>query len=41
MKVELEEENVHVNVIHGRKPFIMVKQKTGGNDLHERWGDDY
>ena len=23
------------NVIHGRKPFIMPKQKTVENDLHE------
>ena len=22
-------------IIHGRKPFIMPKQKAGGNDLHE------
>ena len=28
------------NVIHGRKPFIMPKQKFGENDLHELWGND-
>ena len=28
------------NVIHGRKPFIMPKQKTGGNGLHELLGND-
>ena len=28
------------NVIHGRKPFITPKQKTGGNDLHELLGND-
>ena len=37
MKVEeLElEKNTHKYVIHGRKPFITPKQKTGENDLHE------
>ena len=24
------------SIIHGRKPFITPKQKTGENDLHER-----
>ena len=28
------------NVIHGRKFFIMPKQKTGENDLHELLGND-
>ena len=28
------------NVVHGRKPFIMPKQKTGENDLHELLGND-
>ena len=28
------------NVIDGRKPFIMPKQKTGENDLHELLGND-
>ena len=28
------------NVIHGRKPFITSKQKTGENDLHELLGKD-
>ena len=28
------------NVIHGRKPFIMPKQKTGENDLHELLGNN-
>ena len=28
------------NVIHGRKPFITPKQKTGENDLHELLGND-
>ena len=26
--------------IHGRKPFITPKQKTGENDLHELLGND-
>ena len=29
------------SIIHGRKPFIMPKQKTGETDLHEPRGDDY
>ena len=28
------------SIIHGRKPFITPKQKTGGNDLHELLGND-
>ena len=28
------------NVIHGREPFIMSKQNTGENDLHELLGND-
>ena len=28
------------NVIHGRKPFITPKQKTGENNLHELLGND-
>ena len=28
------------NLIHGRKPFIIPKQKTGGNDLHKLLGND-
>ena len=41
MKVELEKKRcVRKNVIHGRKPFITPKQKTGGNDLHELLGND-
>ena len=32
--------HVRKNVIHGRKPFIMPKQKAGGNDLHELLGND-
>ena len=31
---------VRKNVIHGRKPFIMLKQKTGENDWHELLGND-
>ena len=27
-------------VIHGRKPFIMPKQKTSENNLHELLGND-
>ena len=43
MKVELELEKkrrAHKSIIHGRKPFIMPKQKTGENDLHELLGND-
>ena len=41
MKVELEKKRrARKNVIHGRKPFIMPKQKTGGNDPHELLGND-
>ena len=41
MKVELEKkQRARKNVIHGRKPFITPKQKTGGNDLHELLGND-
>ena len=28
------------SIIHGRKPFITPKQKTGENDLHELLGND-
>ena len=28
------------NLMHGRNPFIMPKQKTGENDLHELLGND-
>ena len=28
------------SIIHGRKPFIMPKQKTCENDLHELLGND-
>ena len=30
----------HKSIIHGRKPFITPKQKTGENDLHELLGND-
>ena len=43
MKVELELEKkrrARKSIIHGRKPFITPKQKTGGNDLHELLGND-
>ena len=40
MKVELEKNDVRKNVIHGRKPFITSKQKTGGNDLHKLLEND-
>ena len=42
MKVELEEKKrcARKSIIHGRKPFIMPKQKTGENDLHELLGND-
>ena len=43
MKVELELEKkrrAHKSIIHGRKPFITPKQKTGENDLHELLGND-
>ena len=30
----------HKNIIHGRKAFIMPKQKTGENDLHKLLGND-
>ena len=31
---------VRKSIIHGRKPFITPKQKTGENDLHELLGND-
>ena len=41
MKVELEKKRrTRKSIIHGRKPFIMPKQKTGENDLHELLGND-
>ena len=43
MKVELELEKKQwacKSIIHGRKPFITPKQKTGKNDLHELLGND-
>ena len=41
MKVELEKKRrACKNIINGRKPFIMSKQKTGENDLHELLGND-
>ena len=30
-----------LNVIEGRKPFIMPIQNTGENDLHKLRGNDY
>ena len=39
MKVELEKKrHTRKNVIHGRKPFIMPKQKTSENNLHDNCG---
>ena len=41
MKVELEKKRrARKSIIHGRKPFITPKQKTGENDLHELLGND-
>ena len=41
MKVELEKKRrARKSIIHGRKPFVTPKQKTGGNDLHELLGND-
>ena len=43
MKVELKLENkqcTRKSIIHGRKPFITPKQKTGENDLHKLLGND-
>ena len=45
MKIETKKQirkkrRVCKNVIHGRKPFIMPKQKTSENDLHELLGND-
>ena len=31
---------INGNVINGRKSFIMPKQKTGENDLHDLLGND-
>ena len=31
---------VRKSIIHGRKPFITPRQKTGENDLHELLGND-
>ena len=37
----IRKNDAHVkSIIHGRKPFIMPKQKTGGNDLHKLLGND-
>ena len=35
-----KKQHTHKNVIHERKPFIMPKQKTGENDLHELQGNN-
>ena len=40
LKVELEKNDMCKNIIHGRKPFITPKQKTGENNLHELQGND-
>ena len=43
MIVELELEKkrrARKSIIHGRKPFITPKQKTGENDLHKLLGND-
>ena len=40
MKQTNKKKCVHKNVIHGRKPFITPKQKTGENDLHKLLGND-
>ena len=43
MKVELElekKQRARKSIIHGRRPFITPKQKTGENDLHELLGND-
>ena len=41
MKVELEKKrHARKNLIHGRKPFIIPKQITSENDLHELLGND-
>ena len=32
---------MHKNVIDERKLFIMPIPKTGGNNLHELWVNDY
>ena len=37
----IRKNDTHKNVIHGRKPFIMPKQNTGENNLHELLGNDY
>ena len=36
----IRKKHAHKSIIHGRKPFIMPKQKTGENDLHELLGND-
>ena len=41
MKQAKKKRRAHKNVIHGRKPFIMPIQKTGGNDLHKLQVNDY
>ena len=40
MKQTRKKRRARKNLIHGRKPFIMPKQKTGENDLHELLGND-
>ena len=41
MKVELEKKRrTRKSIIHGRKPFITPKQKTGENNLYELLGND-
>ena len=40
MKQTRKKRRARKNVIHGRKLFIMPKQKTSENDLHELLGND-
>ena len=32
---------MRINFIYERKPFITLIQKTGGNNLHKLWVNDY
>ena len=39
-KTKKKKQRGRKNLIHGRKPFIMPKQKTGENDLHKLLGNN-
>ena len=40
-RIKKQEKDTRINVIDGSKPFIRHIQKTGENDLHKLWVNDY